>query len=124
MRRLLSFFSMVFTILAVLFFTLPSIKNPNLGIEFKGGYEVVYEISEKDDAELPALEDIADVIAQRIDIAGVKNPQVSVENTPGSSDSSRIRVCVSSKDTNELAEVLTLIESDTEITFTDDERNF
>ena len=76
MRRLLSFFSMVFTILAVLFFTLPSIKNPNLGIEFKGGYEVVYEISEKDDAELPALEDIADVIAQRIDIAGVKNPQV------------------------------------------------
>ena len=124
MRRLLSFFSMVFTILAVLFFTLPSIKNPNLGIEFKGGYEVVYEISEKDDAELPALEDIADVIAQRIDIAGVKNPQVSVENTPGSSDSSRIRVCVSSKDTNELAEVLTLIESDTEITFTDDEGNF
>ena len=26
---------MVFTILAILFFTLPSIKNPNLGIEFK-----------------------------------------------------------------------------------------
>ena len=42
MRRLLSFLSMVFTILAIVFFTLPSIKNPNLGIEFKGGYEVVY----------------------------------------------------------------------------------
>ena len=65
MRRLLSFFSMVFTILAVLFFTLPSIKNPNLGIEFKGGYEVVYEISEKDDAELPALEDNLVVVRER-----------------------------------------------------------
>ena len=124
MRKLLSFLSMVFTILAILFFTLPSIKNPNLGIEFKGGYEIVYDVSEKDGAELPALEDIADVIAQRIDIAGVKNPQVSVEKTPGETDSSYIRVCVSSKDTAELAEVLTLIESDTEITFTDSDGNF
>lgn len=124
MRKLLSFLSMVFTILAIVFFTLPSIKNPNLGIEFKGGYEVVYEISEKDGFELPVIEDIADVIAGRIDIAGVKNPQVSVESTPGESSATRIRVCVSSKDTAELAEVLTLIESDTEITFTDSKGNY
>lgn len=122
MRKLLSFLAMVFTILAIVFFTLPSIKNPNLGIEFKGGYEVVYNVSQKDDIELPALEDIADVIAQRIDIAGVKNPQVSVEHTPDG-QVSYIRVCVSSKDTTELAEVLTLIESDTEITFTDKDGN-
>ena len=38
MRKLLSFLSMVFTILAILFFTLPSIKNPNLGIEFNGSW--------------------------------------------------------------------------------------
>ena len=124
MRRLLSFLAMVFSIIAVVFFTLPSIKNPNLGIEFKGGYEIVYEVSEKDGAELPDIQDIADVIAQRIDIAGVKNPQVSVESNPGEETASHIRVCVSSKDTTELAEVLTLIESDTEITFTDDEGNF
>ena len=122
MRKLLSFLAMVFTVLAIVFFTLPSIKNPNLGIEFKGGYEVVYNVSQKDDIELPALEDIADVIAQRIDIAGVKNPQVSVEHTPDG-QVSYIRVCVSSKDTTELAEVLTLIESDTEITFTDVDGN-
>lgn len=121
MRRLLSFFSMVFTILAILFFALPSIKNPNLGIEFKGGYEVVYEVSEKDGEELPAIEDIADVIAQRIDIAGVKNPQVSVEKTPGDDTASRIRVSVSSKNTTDLAGILTLIESDTDITFTNGE---
>ncbi len=124
MRRLLSFISMVFTILAIVFFTLPSVKNPNLGIEFKGGYEIVYDISKKDDFDLPAIEDIADVIAGRIDIAGVKNPQVSVENTPGDDSASHIRVCVSSKNTTELAEVLTLIESDTEITFTDSSGNF
>ena len=125
MRRLLSFLSMVFTILAIVFFTLPSIKNPNLGIEFKGGYEIVYEISDKEGVETrPAAEDIADVIAERIDIAGVKNPQVSVEKLPGEEEASHIRVCVSSKDTTELAEVLTLIESDTEITFTDDQGNY
>ena len=125
MRRLLSFLSMVFTILAIVFFTLPSIKNPNLGIEFKGGYEIVYEISDKEGVETrPAAEDIADVIAERIDIAGVKNPQVSVEKLPGEEQASHIRVCVSSKDTTELAEVLTLIESDTEITFTDDKGNY
>ena len=123
-RRMLAFFAMVFTIIAVVFFAAPSLKNPNLGIEFKGGYEIVYEVSEKDGFELPAIQDIADVIAQRIDIAGVKNPQVSVENTPGEENASHIRVCVSSKDTEELAQVLTLIESDTEITFTDDEGNF
>ncbi len=123
MRRLLSFISMVFTIFAILFFTLPSIKDPNLGIEFKGGYEIVYDVSEKEGFELPVIEDIADVIAGRIDIAGVKNPQVSVEKTPGEDVSSHIRVCVSSKDTTELAQILTLIESDTEITFTDEEGN-
>lgn len=124
MRRLFSFFSMVFTILAILFFTLPSIKNPNLGIEFKGGYEVVYEVSEKEGSEMPVMQDVADVIASRIDIAGVKNPQVSVEKTPGDNEAKHIRVCVSSKDSTELAEVLSLIESDTDITFTDDSGNF
>ena len=123
MRRLLSFFAMVFTILAIVFFTGPSIGNANKGIEFMGGYEIVYDISEKDGAELPKVEDIADVIAQRIDIAGVKNPQVSVEKTPDG-EKEFIRVCVSSKNTEELADILSLIETDADITFTDDEGNF
>ena len=123
MRRLLSFFAMVFTILAIVFFTGPSIGNANKGIEFMGGYEIVYDISEKDGAELPKTEDIADVIAQRIDIAGVKNPQVSVEKTPDG-ENEFIRVCVSSKNTEELADILSLIETDADITFTDDEGNF
>jgi hypothetical protein len=74
MRRLLAFISMTLTMLAIVFFAVPAIKNPNKGIEFRGGYEVVYDISEKDGFELPVIEDIADVIAGRIDIAGVKNP--------------------------------------------------
>lgn len=124
MRKLLAFFAMVFTIFAVVFFTLPSIQNPTLGIEFSGGYEVVYEVSEKDGSESkPEDSAIADVIAQRIDIAGVKNPQVDVEKTPDG-QKSYIRVTVSSKNTTELAEILTLIESDTDITFTDSEGNF
>lgn len=123
MRRLLSFLAMVFTIFAIIFFSVPSIGNPNVGLEFKGGYEIVYDVSEKDGFELPDINDVADIIASRIDIAGVKNPQVSVEQTPGENEAF-IRVCVSSKNTEELADVLSLIETDAEITFTDDEGNF
>lgn len=123
MRRLLSFIAMVFTVFAIVFFTLPSIGQPNKGIEFLGGYEIVYDVSEKDGSELPDTGDIADVIANRIDIAGVKNPQVSVERTPDGSKEF-IRVCVSSKNTEELADVLSLIETDAEITFTDSQGNF
>ena len=123
MRRLLSFLAMVFTILAIIFFSVPSIGNPNVGLEFKGGYEIVYDVSEKDGFELPDINDVADIIASRIDIAGVKNPQVSVEQTPGENQAF-IRVCVSSKNTEELADVLSLIETDAEITFTDDEGNY
>lgn len=123
MRRLLSFLTMALTILAVVFFALPSIQNPTLGIEFEGGYEIVYKVLEKDGAELPKnLQDVADVIASRIDIAGVKNPQVNIENAYNSNDK-YIRVSVTSKNTSELTDVLTLIESDTDITFTDSEGN-
>ena len=121
MRKLFSFIAMVFSILAVVFFILPSIQNPVLGIEFQGGYEVVYNVTGEDGKELESYDEVAELIANRIDIAGVKNPQVSVET---SGEETFIRVCVTSKDTKELAEVLTLIESDATITFTDDSGNF
>lgn len=123
MRRLFSFLAMVFSILAVVFFTLPSIQDPNLGIEFKGGYEIVYNVTGEEGEELDTLDEVAELIAGRIDIAGVKNPQVSVEKTPDG-ETQYIRVCVSSKDTTELTDVLSLIESDATITFTDDKGNF
>ena len=122
MRKMASFFIMVFTIIAAVFFAIPSIREPNLGIEFKGGYEIVYEVQQKDDYDLPEASNIADVIAQRIDIAGVKNPQVNTENVPNSS-SNFIRVCVTSSSNSELNDILTLIESDAEVTFTDGNGN-
>jgi len=121
MRKLYAFFTMVLSIIAVIIFTVPQILNPNKGIEFVGGYEIVYSVNEKDGAAIPDINDVADVIAERIDIAGVKNPQVSVEQN---GDEEFIRVCVSSKNTDELADVLELIETDAEITFTDSEGNY
>ena len=56
MRRLLSFLAMVFTILAIIFFSVPSIGNPNVGLEFKGGYEIVYNVAGEDGEELETLE--------------------------------------------------------------------
>ena len=48
MRKILSFLSMAATLLAIVFFGVPSIAdNPNLGFEFSGGYEIVYEITDE-----------------------------------------------------------------------------
>lgn len=117
MRRLLSFLSMVITILVIVFLGMPTLlETPNLGIEFKGGYEIVYEITDDDgNHSLELAQAAAEIIAERVDIAGVKNPNVEIEGD----ESQYVRVSVASGSESELVAVQTLIESDVNITFTD-----
>ena len=80
MRRLLSFLSMAITIIAVIFLAVPTmVDTPNLGVEFNGGYEIVYEITDSDGQhdEKTTLE-AAEAITKRIAIAGVENPNVEI----------------------------------------------
>lgn len=68
MRKILSFLSMAATLLAIVFFGVPSIAdNPNLGFEFSGGYEIVYEITDENgNSSTQTSKDAAEVIASRI----------------------------------------------------------
>ncbi len=116
MRRILSFLSMVATLLALVFLGIPSVMDsPNLGLEFKGGYEIVYEVTDKEGNSSRDIANVAaEVIATRIDIAGVRNPNISIEGE----NSQYIRVAVASSDDDALDEVTSLIETDATITFT------
>ena len=104
MRRILSFLSMAVTLLAIVFFGVPSVmEDPNLGLEFKGGYEIVYEVTDKDgNSSNDVANAAAEVIATRIDIAGVRNPNISIEGSNGEF----IRVAIASSDDEELTEVI------------------
>lgn len=118
MRRILSFLSMVATLLAIVFFGVPSvIEDPKLGLEFKGGYEIVYEVTDKDgNSSKEVTNAAAEVVGARINIAGVSNSSISIEGA----NSEFLRVAVASSNNDELLEVTTLIETDATITFTDD----
>ena len=118
MRKILSFLSMAATLLAIVFFGVPSIAdNPNLGFEFSGGYEIVYEITDENgNSSTQTSKDAAEVIASRINYMGINDPDLRIE---GENDEF-VRVAVN---TNDLIDLTTFIEMDATITFTDQSGN-
>lgn len=124
MRRLFAFIIMALTLLAIAFINLPSIRDDmQQGIEFKGGFEILYQVLDRDGQEYSANERAgavsaaSDVIVNRIDIAGVKNPLITVEGDD------MIRVTIASRNERETVEVRDLITSNAEITFRDVDDN-
>ena len=81
MRKILSFLSMAATLLAIVFFGVPSIvDNPQLGFEFDGGYEIVYEIKDQNGiSSKQTSKDAAEVLAARVGFAGINDPELRVE---------------------------------------------
>src|SRR5690554_2740400 len=85
MRRLFAFIVMGITLLSIAFINIPGIRNNmQQGIEFKGGFEILYQVLDRNGNEYSsnekssAVSAASDVIINRIDIAGVKNPLVTV----------------------------------------------
>ncbi len=120
MRRLFAFIVLAISILAFSIANIPSITdNMNQGIEFKGGFEILYQVKDVDGEEFSAnekanaTEAAAEVVSSRIDIAGVKNPLIAIEGDD------YIRVTIASKNENETSDVRDLITSNAEITFRD-----
>lgn len=125
MRRIVAF-----VIFAVTLFTLAVINTPyivqnaNLGVEFKGGYEIAYEVASKEEGDqlsetkiAELTEAAADVIVTRLDITGVKNPIVTVED--GMNTKKQIRVTVGAVKYSEFKDIKDVIESDVELSFRD-----
>ncbi len=120
MRRFFAFIVLAIAVLTMSISNISSIsENMNQGIEFKGGFEILYQVldvdggefAEKDKASATAA--AAEVVSSRIDIAGVKNPQISIEGNDN------VRVTIASKNEAETNAIRSLLTSNAEITFRD-----
>lgn len=125
MRRIISFVIFAITIITLAIINVPYIvENATLGVEFEGGYEIVYEVASKEDGKDLSVEEkdelteaAADVIVTRLDIFGVKNPIVEVED--GYNTNKQIRVTVGAVSYDQFKEIKDLIVSDVELSFRD-----
>ena len=112
MRKFYAYIVLVFTLLTVTFISLTGIiDSMQTGIEFKGGFEITYQVVDQEGAEYGSAEDkqsardsALEVVANRLDISGVK----SVGITASGDDKIIITVATQSeKETLELRQLLT-----------------
>ena len=109
---------MVATILLAVFTTPWVVNNTNLGLDLKGGFEVLYEVQPLEDGDViddSAMNATVRAINNRINVLGVSEPSVRIE------ENNRIRVQLAGvSDQNEAREV---ISSTAQLTFRDVEDN-
>lgn len=83
-------------------FTRDAINNMNLGLDLKGGFEILYEVkplegSSTDEIDMAA---VASAVSKRVNVLGVSEPDISVEGT-------RIRVQLAGiKDSEEARKII------------------
>lgn len=81
----------LFLILLVIIVALayiPLFKDINFGLDLKGGFEILYEVSSLDDQELTSdmMKATYKTISRRVDSLGVLEPEIEIEG------SNRIRI--------------------------------
>ena len=125
MRKLYAYIVLMFTLLTVTFISLGSIiDGMQTGIEFKGGFEITYQVVDQEGAEYGSVEDkqsardsALEVVANRLDISGVKSVGITA------SGDDKIIITVASKNEKETLELRELLTSNAEITFRDSQDN-
>ena len=101
-KRLLAFVTVVVVLFVTMIWTSPSIlKSVKLGLDLKGGFEVLYEASPFDEGgevTPESLKQTAKALLKRIDQTGVTEPEILPEGTnrirvrmPGVEDEDEIR---------------------------------
>lgn len=75
-----------------------AIKNMNLGLDLKGGFEILYEIKPLEGASNQEIDmkAVASAVSKRVNVLGVSEPTISVEGT-------RVRVQLAGVKNNEQA---------------------
>lgn len=119
-KRVFSFVIMLVTLVAVIAFGAPNIKNNSKpGMEFNGGFDILYSINTEDDelSKKELAETAAEGIEKRLDIANIIDPIVSVESNE------YVRVTVSASSQIVADEIRDVIETNAEISFRDFENN-
>lgn len=125
MRKLYAYIVLVFTLLTVTFISLGGIiDSMQTGIEFKGGFEITYQVVDAEGAEYGSVEDkqsardsALEVVANRLDISGVKSVGITA------SGDDKIIITVASQSEKETLELRELLTSNAEITFRDSSDN-
>ena len=109
---------MIATILLAVLTTPWVEKNTNLGLDLKGGFEVLYEVQPLEDGDVidqSAMNATVRAINNRVNVLGVSEPDIRIE------DSNRIRVQLAGvSNQNEAREVLS---STAQLTFRDVDDN-
>lgn len=109
---------MVATILLAVLTTPWVVKNTNLGLDLKGGFEVLYEVQPLEDGDVidqSAMNATVRAINNRVNVLGVSEPDIRIE------DSNRIRVQLAGvSNQNDAREVLS---STAQLTFRDIDDN-
>ena len=119
-KRVFSFVIMLVTLVAVIAFGAPNIiDNGKTGMEFNGGFDILYEIKSNDkELSSKSLAKIAsEGIEKRLDIANTIDPIVSVEGDK------YVRVTVSASSQIVADDIRSVIENNAEISFRDFENN-
>ncbi|MEW8966514.1 MAG: protein translocase subunit SecD [Exiguobacterium alkaliphilum] len=109
---------MIATILLAVFTAPWVVKNTNLGLDLKGGFEVLYEVQPLEDGDVidqSAMNATVRAINNRVNVLGVSEPDIRIE------DSNRIRVQLAGvSNQNDAREVLS---STAQLTFRDIDDN-
>lgn len=104
--RIISFFALIIILGVVIGLTIqPLIKNVKLGLDLKGGFEVLYQIKplhSGDKITSDTMKNAVAAINKRINVLGVSEPEISIENghrirvqLPGVKDQNKARKLLS-----------------------------
>lgn len=110
--RLITFGLTVIAILAIIVTFFGDIRdNMRLGLDLKGGFEILYEVTPLSEEELPSMEAVVRSINKRINTLGVNEPVIQVEGD------NRIRVQLA--DVHDPEAARRMISSTANLTFRD-----
>ena len=81
-RRLVVFVCTMLALVGFIFgFSGKAIDNMNLGLDLKGGFEILYSIEALESSENKEVDmgAVASAVSKRVDVLGVSEPDISVE---------------------------------------------
>lgn len=116
-KKLVTFFVVIIAMITmVAAFIMPTINNMNLGLDLKGGFEILYKVEPLSTSKTKTLDmaAVSSAISKRVNILGVSEPDISVEGK-------RVRVQLAGIKNND--EARKVISSSAVLTFRDTSDN-
>lgn len=108
---------MLLTLIVAIAFNVQSIyESNNLSLEYDGGTETVFNITQRDGGISLRQDDISAKISDRLNIAGVRNSEVEIDMI--SSSEAQVRLTLSSSTDTSYNNVVRVVEGNLPLTFT------